>query len=289
MIERLRNYLGAALPWDVGASQYFRLFGTIFVLVFVSSVSLHLLLQDSARPLQTLFHAVLIGLGYTAVVGLACALLYALRNAIHRVLIWHVWLTSFAAFVAGFYLLPFDGLAAWLPGKGTDAHAGNISFLQLLPIWGLVTYFFVQPYLTKSLKSELNKLRDVNALLEEGSSNVNGSGKSIRFQSGKTDFSLDTNSIRNIAVDDHYCYVHYQDQDGFAKRDLAMPLRDVSRLLPAEFVQVHRSHIVNLGQVRSIRRKNRSIRLVLAGDFEVPVSRYRLGQILPMLRQQFAV
>ena len=289
MLQSLRNYLGTTLPWDVGASQYFKLFGTIFVLIFAASVFVHVLLQDATRPFQMLFHAAGVGLTYTVAVGLACAAVYALRNAVHRLLVWHIWTASFVAFVAGYYLLPLNGLAVWIPDDSASTHTDKISFLQLLPIWILVTYLFVQPYLTESLRSELTKLRDVNALLEEGSRRVSGAANPIRFQSGKMDFVLDASSIRNVIVDDHYCYVHYRHRDGYAKRDLAMPLRDISALLPSDFVQVHRSHIVNLRQIRSIRRKNRSIRLVLAGDFEVPVSRHRLDQILPLLRRQLAV
>ena len=111
----------------------------------------------------------------------------------------------------------------------------------------------------------------------------------IRFQTGRQSFALDASSVRNIAVDDHYCYVHYRLNDGYGKRDLAMPLREVLAILPAEFVQVHRSHIVNLRSITSIRRKNRSMRLVLDGGFEVPVSRHRLKQVLPLLRQQLAL
>jgi hypothetical protein len=289
MLESLRNYLGATLPWDVGASQYFRLFGTIFVLIFVGSVFVHVLLQDAVHPLQMLFHAAAVGLAYTVAVGLACAAVHTLRSAVRRLLVWHIWTASFVAFVAGYYLLPLDGLAVWIPVDSGSAHTDKISFFQLLPIWGLVTYFFVQPYLTESLRSELVQLRDVNALLEAGGLSVDGTADPIRFQSGKMDFVLDASSVRNVVVDDHYCYVHYRHNDTYAKRDLAMPLRDVSALLPSDFVQVHRSHIVNLKQIRSVKRRNRSIRLVLAGDFEVPVSRHRLDQILPLLRRQLVV
>jgi len=288
MIESLRSCLDAVLPLDLGAAQYLRLFRTAFVLVFASSVLLHLLLQDATPPLQTLVHAASIGAAYTVVVGLACAAVYASRKAVDRIRVWHIWLTSLVVFVAGYYFLPLDSWAAWISGDAASAHLGKVSFLQLLPIWGLVTYFFIQPYLTESLTSELVKLRDINALLEAGAPNVSDAAEPIRFRSGKTTFTLEASSIRNIAVDDHYCYVHYRHNDGYAKRDLAMPLRDVLAILPAAFVQVHRSHIVNLRSIQSIRRKNRSIRLALAGGFEVPVSRHRLDQVLPLLRQQLA-
>lgn len=289
MIERLRGYLDAVLPLDLGARQYFRLFRNVFVLVFASSMLLHVLLQDASKPLQTLFHAASIAAAYTLVVGLACAALYASRRAAERIRVWHIWLASLIVFLTGYYLLPLDQFAGWLPGDGGGAHAVDVGFLQLVPIWGLVTYFFIHPYLAESRTAELVKLREVNALLEAGARSVGDAAEPIWFESGKTTFALEAASIRNVAVDDHYCYVHYRHDDGYTKRDLAMPLRDVATLLPSEFVRVHRSHIVNLRSIRSIRRKNRSIRLVLDGGFEVPVSRHRLDRVLPLLRQQLEI
>ena len=87
-------------------------------------------------------------------------------------------------------------------------------------------------------------------------------------------------------MDDHYCYVHYRQGDTYTKRDLGLPLREVAALLPEEFVQVHRSHIVNLGHIASIKRRGRSIYLALMGDYEVPVSRHRLEDVLPMIRKR---
>ena len=286
MVESLRNYLDTVLPLELRAAQYLRLFRTVFVLVFASSMLLHVLLENAVRPWQTLLHAALVGAAYTVVVGLACTAVYVSRRATDRVRVWHVWLASLAVFVTGYYVLPFD---SWIAGEGAGAHTVSVSFNQLLPLWALVTYFFVQPYLTASLTAELARLREVNALLETGMPHVGDKAKTIRFQSGKTVFAVDADSIRNITVDDHYCYVHYRIDGRYTKRDLAMPLRDVLSLLPVEFVQVHRSHVVNLRSIRSIRRENRRMRLVLDGDFEVPVSRHRLDHILPLLRQQLAL
>ncbi len=289
MLESLRNYLATVLPLKLDAVQYLRLFRTVFLLVFASSVLLHVLMEDGMQPVQTLVHAALIAAMYTLVVGLACAVVYASRRANERVRVWHIWLASLVVFVAGYYFLPFDGFPGSIAGEGAGAHAVRVSFLQLLPVWVLITYFFIQPYLTSSLTAELKKLRDLNALLEAGMPTVSDDVQPIRFQTGKQSFVLDASSVRNIAVDDHYCYVHYRLNDGYAKRDLAMPLKEVLASLPFEFAQVHRSHVVNLRSIRSIRRENRSMRLVLDGDFEVPVSRHRLNEVLPLLRQQLAL
>ena len=89
--------------------------------------------------------------------------------------------------------------------------------------------------------------------------------------------------ILDTSKDDN-CYVHYRHNGGYAKRDLAMPLRDVRALLPDGFLQVHRSHIVNIEHIKSSRRKSRRIRVVLDGGCEVPVSRHRLDDVLPRIR-----
>lgn len=286
MIDTLRNYLGTTLPWDLGRNQYLRLFGTVFTLVFASAVLFHLLLRDATKPLGLLVHAAVIGAAYTIVVGFASLALYASRTAIDRVTVWHVWVTSFAAFVMGYYLLPFDGLSPWTSGGSAIHLSGDIDFFQLLPMWALVTYFFLQPYVTQGLHSELDRLRELNALLEAARPVPDDVARPIRFQSGKTDFVIDAAEIRNITVEDHYCYVHYRHKGGYAKRDLGMPLRDIVALLPPRFIQVHRSHVVNPGHVQAVKRKKRNVRLLLDANLEVPVSRHRLHRVLPLLRQQ---
>jgi hypothetical protein len=288
MIDTLRNYLGSTLPWDLGRMQYLRLFGTVFVLVFASAVLFHLLLRDTAEPLGLLVHAGAIGAAYTAVVGLASAALYASRTAFDRIAVWHIWLTSFAAFFVGYFFLPFDRFAPWLSGGAGNHPSGEISFFQLLPVWTLVTYFFLRPYVTQGLHSELDRLRELNSMLEAGRPLSRDVTRPIRFQSGRTGFVLDAADIRNITVEDHYCYVHYRHKGGYAKRDVGMPLRDIVALLPPGFVQVHRSHVVNLGHVESVRRKDRNVRLLLDAEVEVPVSRHRLHRVLPLLRQRLA-
>lgn len=288
-VEGLQNYLGARLPLQLNAQQHFRLLRTMFVLAFVSTVVVHLLIQQDESAIGMLTHATMIGLIYMIGVGIATLLLHTLRDTSQDVRVWHLWLASMVGFVLGYYFLPLDELIIRLLGVDTNSHAGAMGFWQLLPVWFLATYLFVHPYLNEALKLELVRLRDINALLERRNPDLEKASKQlIRFESGRTDFSLEADAIRNVVVEDHYCYVHYE-QDGVnAKHDLAMPLRDVHALLPSGFVQVHRSHVVNLAHIASIRRKNRSIRVILDSGYEVPVSRHRLEEVLPVLRQRIS-
>lgn len=282
-IDAIRDYLSTQLPLELNAQQHFRLLRNVFALVFISTIVIHLLdQQDSTLP-GLLIHATTIGILYAIGVGLAAALLYALRNTMRHVHVWHVWVVLLTGFILGYYFLPLDDLITGLLGADTNNHIGALGFFRLLPIWFLVTYLIVQPYLDQGLRSELTRLREINESLEGRDKSPGRTDQSVHFESGRTAFILNADEIRNIVVEDHYCYVHFRHNDGYAKRDLAMPLRDVSKLLPSDFVQVHRSHIVNPDRIASIKRRGRSIHLALDGGFDVPVSRHRLEEVLPLI------
>ena len=284
--EALQNYLGTRLPLQLDARQHFRLLAMVFILVFASTVVIHLLIEQDQTLSGMLIHATTIGLIYVVGIGLATTLLHVLRDTTKAVRVLHIWAASLFGFILGFYFLPIGEFLVWLLGSDTGDHAGPLQFTQLLPVWFLLTYLFVNPYLNQGLKQELVRLQDVNELLQARDQGAQQTDPEvIRFESGRTHFALRADTIRNVVVDDHYCYVHYADGHGYAKRDLGMPLRDVQRLLPAEFVQVHRSHVINLDHVVSIRRKQRGLRVVLNGEYEVPVSRHRLDEVLPLLRR----
>ena len=283
--DMVRDYLSTQLPLELNAQQHFRLLRTVFALVFISTVVIHLLDQQEDAALGILIHATTIGLLYVIGIGIATSLLYGLRNAMHNVHVWHVWTVSLTGFILGYYFLPLDDLVAGLLGVDSDDHVGALGFFRLLPVWFVLTYLIVQPYLNASLRSELARLRDVNEMLEGREKSPGRDDQPIHFESGRTEFTLTSDVIRNVVVDDHYCYVHYRHHDRYAKRDLAVPLRDILALLPSDFVQVHRSHVVNLHHIESIARRGRSIYLTLDDDCQVPVSRHRLQEVLPLIRQ----
>ncbi|MGI9238758.1 MAG: LytR/AlgR family response regulator transcription factor [Woeseiaceae bacterium] len=286
-IEGLQNYLGARLSLVLNLQQHFRMLRTVFALVFVAALVVHLLVEQGKEPLSTLIHAATVALVYVIAVGLATTFVRVISGSDRDVRVWHVWLVSLLSFALGYRFLPIDDGIVWLLGAVGDNHAGQMSMSQLLPVWFVLTYIFIQPYLNEGLKLELNRLRDINRLLKQRQSDPTPVAPTpIRFESGRTQFTLHADAIRNVVVDDHYCYVHYQQNGAFAKRDLAMPLRDVSKLLPDEFLYVHRSHIVNPKYIQSIRREKRRIRVVLDDDYEVPVSRHRLEEVLPRIRMQ---
>ena len=284
-LEGIQNYLVTRLPVELDFRQHVRLLRLVFSLVFAVAIVIHLLLRSGTGTLDTVLHATTVASIYALTVCMAAVLLPVLRRSARGFHVWQIWIVSAVGFVLGFYVIPFVELIDWLTDKNLALHGSPLGFVQLLPVWALLTYLFVHPFMSEALQLELERLREINTVLARQKSECAPSVlNTVLFESGRTSFELEADSIRNIAVEDHYCYVHYRNGDRFVKRDVAMPLREILAMLPMEFMQVHRSHIVNVDHVASLRRIGRSLRLVLTGDFEVPVSRHRLDEVLPRLR-----
>ena len=58
----------------------------------------------------------------------------------------------------------------------------------------------------------------------------------------------------------------------------------LKRLPADQFIQIHRSHVINLAHISHVKKKNRSCELILKhGDHKLPVSRYRLPKVMPYI------
>ena len=81
--------------------------------------------------------------------------------------------------------------------------------------------------------------------------------------------------------------IYFQNDGSLQNTLVRMPLKELATRLPEEqFVRIHRSHLVNLEQISGVKRVGRAVRLSMKhGDFELPVSRYRLPQLLPVLER----
>ncbi len=87
--------------------------------------------------------------------------------------------------------------------------------------------------------------------------------------------------ISHVTVEDHYCRIHYADHGGPRKVLVYMTLKNlVQELSSRDFVQIHRSHLVNLNQSCCLVRRNRRqyLGLTQAGA-ELPVSRHRWPEL----------
>ena len=69
-----------------------------------------------------------------------------------------------------------------------------------MPLWLLLTYLFVQAYLTQSLRSEIDRLSDGNSVLARRVTLPSVSN--VVIEVGRSMLEIDANAIRRVTVED---------------------------------------------------------------------------------------
>lgn len=172
-------------------------------------------------------------------------------------------------------------------------------FLFMLPFWVLIQYGVMRIILYQQRQvQELLRVR-IDTILEERQAAgtfceenkkrpPDQTMRSGRLPLDNNHTALEIKDISHVTAEDHYLRIFYQCTDGIAKSTLIrMPLKELVARLPANhFIQIHRSHMVNLQQIAGLKRSGRNYRVTTrSGNVELPVSRYRLPKILPVLDQ----
>lgn len=110
----------------------------------------------------------------------------------------------------------------------------------------------------------------------------------LALNSDAGELKIPHDRITHISVEDHYSRIFFTGANSSSLRNvlIRLPLKELMRVLPRDdFVQIHRSHVVNLKHVERVKRKGRERRLVLGAEgVDLPVSRYRLPNIKPRLK-----
>lgn len=103
----------------------------------------------------------------------------------------------------------------------------------------------------------------------------------LYIQSGSDQIILEQTTISHVTVEDHYCRIHTVEEDEVKSYFIKSSLADIlDKLLDSHFIQVHRSHVVNVNAIRKLDKKNRSSRVCLKSDVVLPVSRHRLTEVI---------
>jgi DNA-binding LytR/AlgR family response regulator len=256
-----------------------------FLLTAGSVGLVHLWLPDPQPVSLVLLHAVQVGTAYTLWLVVAAAGLVVLRwrGRLTQLRVGHLWAISLGCYVLGYFVDLFRGdLVTALHADVADA-GSLFHFLRLLPVWLLVTFLFVQPWAHHTLTLEIGRLSAINARLAVLVRPAPAISPRLQLEVGRTRLDLPIDSVTHISVDDHYCWVHCWRDGRASKTALGLPLRDLQPHLPAHFVQVHRSHVVNLHQVTNVIRQGRECRLLVPGVESIPVSRQRVREVLAQL------
>ena len=148
-------------------------------------------------------------------------------------------------------------------------------------IFGVYTYRLYKNTIIDNLVIRLNED------LEKKSS-----GQNVSFEENHESFmeiqvdsisrKIDPHNISHISVDGHYLDIFHHSNDKHETLIIRKPLKEIIEELPKlHFMQVHRSHVVNLNYVSKLKKSGRQYSLLLHdGDFTLPISRTNLKEVL---------
>ena len=115
----------------------------------------------------------------------------------------------------------------------------------------------------------------------------------LPVQSGRGTRYVPAERLVFIAADGHYTKIGFMTEaEEFRTRLCAYSISRVAKLLPEDrFLRVHRSYLVNSGQIRGITRKGDGGILMLAHDNfpRIPVSRSRLKSVMTEIERRNGV
>ncbi len=156
---------------------------------------------------------------------------------------------------------------------------GNATLLLIMaPYWATVVFFTLQ--VAKSKQRDRQQAAASPPVKPRGLP----SG-SLKLDNANGNGLIALAEITHVTVEDHYCRVSYCAGNGLKSALIRMQLKEMLGKLPPEhFVQIHRSHVVNLGHVSRLAKKGRDHKVLLKRhEVELPVSRSRFKQLRPWL------
>ena len=183
-------------------------------------------------------------------------------------------------------------------------------FLKILPLWFFIAFVVFQMEIKKNLAGSLEQARQINLLLEQRNrefataplgrststssqqasrsfSTSESEPQSLRIPGSNGADTLEPGAISHISVEEHYSRIFVKTDQALEEIEVRISLKEALRQLPATtFIQIHRSHVINLAHVSHIEQYARSYR-VFMGKHEValPMSRHRVPKVLPILQE----
>lgn len=137
----------------------------------------------------------------------------------------------------------------------------------------------------KRQKVEINRVQgtaqkpaESDALSEGGiSTGATANAKPLQIVNGNAVSIVQPETLAYITSEGHYCRFILQEADKKSEIFTRMALRDViAELPPDDFIQIHRSHVINKHFIEGLKKSGRSYSLRLNGSSTpLPISRYR--------------
>ncbi|PWN68264.1 hypothetical protein C1631_016290 [Chryseobacterium phosphatilyticum] len=110
----------------------------------------------------------------------------------------------------------------------------------------------------------------------------------LKVSSANTELLIDESNFLCVQSMENYCTFYYLEDNQLKKHIIRISLANVLNQIETKSVQkCHRSYIVNLGKVKSLKGNAQGYKLHLSGfEVEIPVSRSFIATIIPKLQQQ---
>ncbi len=226
-----------------------------------------------------------------------------------------IWMISFVGLVIGFIIAYFLGLCGLLcmiigsycPTAWHSSPPNTIAvfFKTILLPWGVSSFFLTQTIHKKQIVKELASIKKINEALAKKSLKLEiqkterGERQSqqrediqepieyftVPLKVGYKKIAID--DICFIVVEDHYCKIVIDNNGEQQEEWIRSTLKEALDKLPGgQFAQTHRSYVVNLHQVKKIKKEKQSYHLFLNNiDDFVPASRHRAQTFLPKLTE----
>lgn len=112
------------------------------------------------------------------------------------------------------------------------------------------------------------------------------SSRPLIFQDQGVEIVISPKNITHVSVEDHYCQIHYLAGRGAKKMMARESLQGLLLRLPADqFLQIHRSHLVNQRHVAGFKRNSGHAWALVGPDkIRLPISRRRFRELKPSLQ-----
>lgn len=233
-------------------------------------------------------------------------------GAYERRTVGRTWIIFFGGFLLGFlsertvaYQLIglYEPVVIYLWQVDPTQRAGALTmFLFTLPIWLVIMVVVMRIITRKQAQTEEYLRVRIDSLLEarERPANMHpakrapstgepaaAAGDPLPLPTDPGVGPIHPSEISHVTAEDHYLRIYFEKEEKLQNILVRMTLKEMFARLPeAQFVQIHRSHLVNLESVSRLKRYGQAVKLSMKhGEFELPVSRYRLPQLLPVLEQ----
>lgn len=109
----------------------------------------------------------------------------------------------------------------------------------------------------------------------------------VKVSANNTELTISEDDFLCVQSMENYCTIYFLDNEKLKKTVLRISFSNILKQVETNAIKkCHRSYIVNLGKVKSLKGNAQGYKLILPEiDFEVPVSRSFISDIIPQLQQ----